>query len=481
MPSRGFLHAFDERVRLQPNAPALSWGDHLVSYQQLAADADSAAALISGTLGAPTAPVCVPARKSPKTIALVIACLRAGLRILQPAADLGGDALDELCRRAGCTHLFDQDDGVRLLDQPSSVIDFSEPGLLLTTSGSTGVPKTVVLSAAGVDRFLAWAAGHFTIANDSRVLSYAPLNFDLCLLDVWAALAAGACVELVDQSRATDGRYLGNLLASRDITHIQAVPMFYRLLADATADAEFDTVDHVAFTGDAMPLPLLARLPKLFPRATLTNIYGCTETNDSFIHEVRVEEAIDNGGVPIGRPIDGVDARIIDESGEVVHGVGVGELVVTTPFQAIGYQDEQRTAEKWRGGYFHTGDLVRRDERNLVFLAGRNDHQVKVRGVRTNLHEVEQVILAHSSVLEAAVVAVPDAIVGNRIHAVIRRRPETELNSIAIRSYCAKNLPRTAIPGVVEITETALPRTATGKIDRNVVRASRAEGTSLVD
>lgn len=131
------------------------------------------------------------------------------------------------------------------------------------------------------------------------------LNFDLCLLDIWATLAHGGQVLLVDQVRATNGTYLLDEMERHPVTTIQAVPMFYRLLAEATTRraVRFDRVETVIFTGDAMPAPTLAALPRLFPHARLFNIYGCTETNDSFIAEIAAAEADLAHRISIGRPL----------------------------------------------------------------------------------------------------------------------------------------------------------------------------------
>ncbi|MEV6985864.1 AMP-binding protein [Sphaerisporangium sp. NPDC051017] len=501
MPSSSFVAAFARRTRERPDAPALSWGERVVGYGELAGMSERAYAALDAAGVPEGAPVCVPARKSPETIALLIACVRAGRRVLLPSEGLGPMALAELCVRVGCTHVLEAggDDPLafRATARAASELGggsdpaapagspatgaLSEPGLLLTTSGSTGLPKIVVLSAGGVDRFMEWAAGRFGIGPGARVLNYAPLNFDLCLLDVWASLSAGACVELVDPGRAADGSYLAGLCAEREPDVIQAVPMFFRLATEAASRAGrvFPGVREVMFTGDVMPLALLERTAATFPNARMWNIYGCTETNDSFLHEVTLEEARELGVVPIGRPIEGVHATIVDESGQVVTGAGAGELVVATPFQSRGYSEPRLDRERWRDGHFRTGDLVRRDERGLVFLTGRNDHQVKVRGVRTNLQEVERVVLAHPEVLEAAVVAVPDEAAGNVLHAVVRRRPGSGMNGLRLRVHCAAGLPRTAIPGVIEIVDQALPRTSTGKIDRTSVRRRRMAFTPV--
>jgi acyl-coenzyme A synthetase/AMP-(fatty) acid ligase len=473
MPSRHFLTSFSEWVKIAPDAPALSGDDYVISYAELARLVHLAGSAITGLDPADNAaaPVCISARKSPAMIALVIACLKAGRRVLLPSSGLGAEALAELCAQVGSSYVFSPSGSVCVTESMVRRLELCEPGLILTTSGSTGSPKAVVLSPEGVDRFLSWAAAQFEIKPGTTVLNYAPLNFDLCLLDVWATLAGGARAELVEQGKAANGTYLLDLCTQRALTVIQAVPMFYRLLVEAISDGHsFGGVKHIIFTGDVMPLKLLERLPALFPQATLWNVYGCTETNDSFLHKVTVDEALTHGTVPIGRPITGVNAVIVDGSGSVIDGPGSGELLVTTPFQACGYLDQRLNLEKWWEGYFRTGDTVRRDGNGLFFLDGRNDYHVKVRGVRTNLQEIEQVILSHPDVLEAAVVAVPDEISGNVLHTVVRRQPNSSLNSIQLRMHSAAKLPRTAVPSVVEIIDQALPRTSTGKIDRNLAR-----------
>ncbi|MFD9733242.1 AMP-binding protein [Umezawaea sp. NPDC059074] len=474
MATHSFVTAFAEMARTRPDAPALSWGDRVVDYAGLADMVESTGAHLTALALDEGAPVCVPATKSPRTIALVIACVREGRQVLLPSTGLGPDALADLNARLGCTHVLSATEEDPVVARPTGASGRGarpvEPGLVLTTSGSTGTPKVVVLAADGVDRFLAWAAARFDIGPGARVLNHAPLNFDLCLLDVWAALSVGACVDLVDPERAVDGAHLAALCAERAPTVVQAVPLFFRLVVEAADGRVFDGVRTLIFTGDAMPPSLLDRVATAFPNARMWNVYGCTETNDSFLHEVVPTEVAAHGVVPIGSPIEGVDALVVDESGDVLVGAGTGELVVSTPFQSRGYLDPRLDEEKWRDGYFRTGDLVRRDEQGLVFLLGRNDHQVKVRGVRTNLQEVEQVVLAHPQVSEAAVIAVPDETAGHVLHAVVRRVAGSAVNSLHLRVHCAAGLPRTAIPGVIEIVDHALPRTSTGKVDRNSLR-----------
>ena len=493
MPTESFLASFTKKVQYRPDSPALSWNGGTIAYRELSGLMESAIEGL-GLRELPAAhPVCVVGNKSPRLVATLLACFATGQRVLLPPGDLGEATLRTLCERAGCRHLITvgarSEPQVRRIAAGRATPSAGPgPGLMLTTSGSTGLPKVVPLSAAGVDRFMVWAAGQFEIGPGAVVLNYAPLNFDLCLLDVWTSLATGACVTLVAEDGATHGRQLLGLV--RGATVVQAVPMLFRLLAEAAGSARPDlrSVRHVAFTGDVMPPELVRRMRRLFDRATIYNLYGCTETNDSFIH--RVDGADAEAPVPIGHPIQGVTAAVVDSTGTVLKGAATGELVVRTPFQSEGYLDPALDRDRFvstpagldldpvepaGGRFYRTGDLVRRDTGGLVTLLGRTDFQVKVRGVRVNTQEVEAVINRHDAVLESAVLAIPDGLAGHRLHAVIRPRPGATLSGLQLRRHCAASLTRTAIPGRVEIVDTPLPRTSTGKIDRNRLRLSRSE------
>jgi acyl-coenzyme A synthetase/AMP-(fatty) acid ligase len=116
--------------------------------------------------------------------------------------------------------------------------------------------------------------------------------------------------------------------------------------------------------------------------------------------------------------------------------------------------------------HFRTGDLVRRDENGELSLAGRADFRVKVRGQQVYLQHVEEVLLGSADVLEAVAIAVPDEHAGKRLHVVVRRRADSRLNSLVLRKYLAERLPPAAIPSTLSIGVDPLPRTSTGKVDR---------------
>jgi acyl-coenzyme A synthetase/AMP-(fatty) acid ligase len=499
MPTESFLANFAAVTQARPNSTALLWNGHSVTYRELSELADSVRPGLPAD-DAGQAPVCVLGKKSPTLLGTLLALFQAGHRVLLPPSDLGPATLAQLAARAGCRSLVTvpasgQPTVTPLpadppADPPAELpagrpgTAAAGPGLMLTTSGSTGLPKIVPLAAAGVDRFIAWAAAEFEIGPDAVVLNYAPPNFDLCLLDIWTSLARGATVALVAEDTATNGGLLLDLVAGSTV--VQGVPMLFRLVTDAAAAAGreppvLDGVRHVVVTGDVMPADVLRRTRRLAPSAAIYNLYGCTETNDSFLH--RVDDAAATP-LPIGRPIAGVTAAVLGPGGGPLVGPGSGELVVRTPFQAEGYLDPRLDEGRFgpapaglpAGRYYRTGDLVRRDETGLLTLVGRADFHVKVRGVRINTQEVETVIAGHPDVLEAAVLAIPDEVAGHRLHAVIRRHRGSTLNGLQLRAHCAARLARTAIPGRVDIVDDALPRTSTGKVDRNQLRLSREGG-----
>jgi acyl-coenzyme A synthetase/AMP-(fatty) acid ligase len=424
-------------------------------------------------------PVAVCDRKSPETIALVLACMLTGRPALLPSPDLRPEVLAEVVQSGGAQRVLEAETGeeAEIAAVPAHSGDVA---LLLTTSGSTGLPKVVPLTYGAVNRFAAWASGRFGIGAEASVLSYCGLNFDLSLLEVWTTLKRGGCCVLVAQERSAQGTHVLDLVEHHSVEVVQGVPTLYRLLIDAAGGRSLPAVRHVILTGDTMPLRTLERLPGLFPNARLHSVYGCTETNDSFVYEVEVARVLELGAMPLGDPLPGVKARIVRD-GALVEGTGSGELWVSTPFQTTGYRGAHARAGAFvrdRSGrvWFRSGDLVRRDASGATFLQGRTDMHVKVLGVRVNLQEVEQTLLEHPDVTEAAVVAFDDDLAGKRAHAVVRRRRGAGVNALRLRSHCARRLTRVAIPSTIEVQEEPLPRTITGKVDRGAVRSHAKAG-----
>jgi acyl-coenzyme A synthetase/AMP-(fatty) acid ligase len=498
--SASLADRFAEQARQQSTAPALIWEGEPVSYGELQQMASDAQAELDSEGLPEDRPVGIRAKKSPEAIALILACLAARRPFLLPSVELAPETLAKLFAQAGASRVLSphgprSDSAASLRAIQDAEPEDTPPGewppeggaedvsFMLTTSGSTGLPKIVPLPSGGVESFTDWAASQFDIGPGTNVANYAPLNFDLCLLDIWTTLAHGGCVVMVDQDRATHGAYLADLIADHEVNVLQAVPMLYRLLIDAAReeDRDFPSVKHVLTTGDKIPASSLAELPGLFPNGRFYNIYGCTETNDSFMHEF---EGLDSGEVPatvpIGQPLPGVSTLIQPEDSDFLEGTGTGELLVSTPFQTRGYLKADLNEGRFDAypddgqgekTFYRTGDIVQRHEDGVLTLEGRADFYVKVRGVRVSTQVVEQAIQEHPEVVEVAVLAVPDELAGSRLHAVVRLEPDSKLNSLTLRKHCASRLARTEMPSKFEIVSEPLPKTSTGKIDRKACLA----------
>jgi acyl-coenzyme A synthetase/AMP-(fatty) acid ligase len=237
---------------------------------------------------------------------------------------------------------------------------------------------------------------------------------------------------------------------------------------------------HVILTGDTVPLHTRKELAAAYPEARFHNIYGCTETNDSFIYTCSAGAVASFDTLPIGFPIAGTVYRVVGADGADLQGAGEGLLHVSTPFLAHGYTRNalndsvfyERADEHGSLRYYVTGDRVRREDDGSIYLRGRDDFVVKVRGVRTNLQDIEKVILDYPHVRNAIVLGKPHEIYGSVLIAVIEPEEGKSLDSFRLRTHCSENLPRTSIPTKFHVLDHPLPTTSTGKPDRKKVAAA---------
>lgn len=462
----------------ETGTPALSWPGNELSYKHLWDMALDLAEQLPAAAGAGSL-VLAEAQKTPQFIALMIAFGLRGITPLTVPARLGAEVRAKLIARAGASHAVTlaADGGLRLkATGAAGTFPEGDPAALcLTTSGSTGVPKVVRLTAQGIGAFFDWAQDYFGIRRGTRLVSIAPLNFDLSLLEVWAGLDAGAEVILADPERAAEPGYLAGLCAATAPEIVQAVPLFHERLCEGLAPGSACRPRHLIVTGEASSQGLRAAMAARFPDAAFHNVYGSTETNDSFILSVAAEAFAAPAKLPIGAPIAGTAYRIDEDPAAP----GTGELLTATPFAAAGYSDAAQTRKAFvpelENGrlvtYFRTGDRVRRHADGALELTGRADFIVKLRGVRTNLLDVEDVIRLHPAVREAATVPFRDPVSGQqRLLAVITTGPEAPVSNLQMRAHCALHLPKSALPSRYMLTQEPLPKTSTGKVNRSALQ-----------
>jgi amino acid adenylation domain-containing protein len=359
---------------------------------------------------------------------------------------------------------------------------------ILYTSGSTGDPKGVMISHRTIFTFINWCYETFQMTQHDRVTSHAPLHFDLSTFDIFVTIKAGGTVILVPEEYSTFPIQLADLIQNERITVTYLVPSILSLMVNyGKLDGhDFSALRTILFAGEVFPKKYLRRLVASIPHADYYNLYGPTETNVCTYYQVQASdlESGQDQPLPIGVACGNTEVFAVDDQGQRVSQPGMeAELWVRGSCVAQGYWgDQKKTAKGFVTNPFQThfdevvyrtGDVVKLSEDGVNWLfIGRKDHMIKSRGYRIELGEIETVLYRHQDVKEAAVVAVPDDLIGNRLKAFIVPLEENGLLSEEIKSYCSQHLPRYMIPEAIEFRE-ALPKTSTGKINRpQLVRSS---------
>ena len=351
---------------------------------------------------------------------------------------------------------------------------------ILYTSGSTGDPKGVMISHRTIFTFINWCTETFQMTEKDRVTSHAPLHFDLSTFDIFVTLRAGGAVVLVPEKLSIFPQRLVKLLQDEGITVTYLVPSVLSLMVNYGKIAAHDLsrLRLILFAGEVFPIKYLRLLVQSHPQAVYYNLYGPTETNVCTYYRVRPEDTAPEKTqpVPIGIACENMEVFAIDEQGQRVTAPGIeGELWVRGSCLAQGYWgDAEKTARSFvrnplqpnfEDPAYRTGDIVVLDEDCLNWIyVGRRDHMVKSRGYRIELGEIETVLYAHSSVKEAAAVAVPDELLGNRLRAFVVAA-DNGLSLKELETHCRSRLPDYMVPESIMLME-QLPKTSTGKVDR---------------
>jgi len=367
----------------------------------------------------------------------------------------------------------DIDRAVPLMTGPDETEDLA---YILYTSGSTGQPKGVMLSHRNGLAFVEWAADHAAVMADDLLSSHAPFHFDLSVFDLYATALRQATLVLVPASVSVFPTALSRWIRDQGVTIWYSVPSILSMLVErgGLEAGGLPSLKTVIFAGEVFPSGYLTRLMQLLPHATFLNWYGPTETNVCTGYRVPGPPGEDAPDIPIGSPIAGVTTFVVDGADrEVAHGER-GELLVAGPTVMQGYWgDPEKTAARLvahpaAGGrlVYRTGDVVEASANgNLVFV-GRRDNQIKSRGYRIELGEVETAIRSHPGVVEAAVVAVPDPLITNRLHAHVVLRNGT--TSVDLVRHCGTKVPQYMVPEKWHHWD-ELPKTSTGKTNRQAL------------
>ncbi len=355
-------------------------------------------------------------------------------------------------------------------DEPDCDVGLEDVHMMMYTSGTTGRPKGTLLTHANTQWNAVNALIELSISKSDSTLSVAPL-FHIGAMSILTTplLYVGGTVVIHDQF---DPRRVLETIAQEKISSLFLVPAMW-LAITHLPDFEQYSLESLRLNisgGATCPITVI----EFFQKRAIPFYegFGLTETAPCVCILDAPNAARKNGSV--GKPLQHVDVRIVDDKGKDVAAGAVGELLVRGPNVMAGYWNKpEATREALSGGWFHTGDLARMDEEGFLYIVDRKKDMVITGGENVYSAEVEQVLFRHPNIREAAVIGVPDEIWGESVKAFVALKDESQpLTPEELRTFCEGKLARFKIPKYVELVA-ALPRNTTGKVLKTVLRSSR--------
>ncbi len=361
---------------------------------------------------------------------------------------------------------------------PVPVVEPDSVAYVAYTSGSTGKPKGVVHTHASFCQFIEWQQRSFAIAGATRMAQLALATFDVSYCEIFGALCFGATLCVPRPELRRDPRAFNAWLTREGVTLLQVVPSFFRQALQAAESSPAalhpcTTLEQLMFVGEALPVELVQTLRSRFPqRPRLFNVYGPTEAVAATWYPIS-NAPLAQATVPVGRAIDGRQILILDAAQQLCP-IGVkGEIYIRSAYLAQGYiQQPAETAKVFIQNPLHnnypdrvyrTGDLARWLPDGTIDYCGRSDHQVKVRGVRIELEEIEAVLRLHTGVAECAAAVATFAEGDQRLIAYVVLAQTVAVAEL--REWLRSRLPAQMLPSAFVVL-TSLPRLPNGKINR---------------
>lgn len=490
------LHEWIARqVAATPDRTALECGSRRLTYRQLEQAADWNAHQLARRGVGPESVVGVYGHRSFEMVIALLACLKAGGAYTPLDPDYPAQRLAYSIRQSGVRIAFFIGDRAPVTEDvevewirvsvdgaeetgPTVAVLPLNPAYAIFTSGSTGRPKGAVNTHEAIVNRLLWMQEAFPLGPDDVVLQKTPYSFDVSVWEFFWPLMTGARLAIAAPGEHGNSDYLIEAIRTHNVTTIHFVPSMMRAFLEHPKAGSCASLRRVICSGEALPPDLVDRFFSVL-NCELHNLYGPTE---AAVDVTWWPCSRGDASVPIGRPIANTETHVLDSSMAPVPVGSIGELYLGGCGLARGYcHAPGLTADRFvpnsRSGaagsrLYRTGDLARFRDDGAIEYVGRSDNQVKIRGRRIEMGEIETVLSAHAGVLEAVCTIQKTPAGDDCIAAHVTRRPGPEVSAPELVRHASQRLPSWMLPAVIGFAE-SLPRTLTGKLDRKALPALR--------
>ena len=481
------------QILRSPDAVAVSQGVVTLTYRELGLAADRVAAGLRAQGVRADQPVGILLDRTPSQVSALLGTWRAGGAYVPVDPDYPAERIRAVLSEtvavlttralaprvpAGTVPVVCLEDLPAAADEAVAVPVGGQLAYLLFTSGSTGKPKGVAITHAGLAKHMAWFNRTYGFGPEDVVLQKTPYTFDASVWEYWAPLMTGGRLELAEPGSHRDPAALAEIIRRAGVTRLQGVPSLLEAMVADGSLGRCRSLTTVFAGGEALTGVLRDRIRQTLPVAVV-NLYGPTETTIECVEWT--SPADEQGRVPIGRPVPGMRAYVLDRALQPVAAGVRGELFISGVQLARGYwKDPMQTAERFlpdphAGGsgarMYRTGDEVLWRADGVLEFIGRKDDQVKVRGFRIELGEVEAVLAAEPGVTKA-VVAVRDS----QLAGYVEWPAAPAAWKSALRTRVESTLPAYMVPSRWAQVE-RWPLLPSGKVDRRALPAPAAEAT----
>ncbi|WP_282794116.1 non-ribosomal peptide synthetase [Streptomyces sp. CC224B] len=474
---------FEAQVEREPDRVALIGDQERLTYSEFNARANRLAHWLREQGAGPEQLVAVRVPRSVNLMVAIYAVVKAGAAYVPIDTELPEDRVRHVLDSATPLLMLDgtlPDVSAYPATNPQRTLSPDNAAYVIFTSGSTGGPKGVQVSHRSIMNRLKWGLAHFDVGVEDRVLLSTSASFDVSVPELFAPLQVGAAVVIARPDGRRDPSYLAELIRREKVTGADFVPSLLEAFVNEPSAKQCGSLRWIEVAGEAFPAALANKAVGVLPDCGVHNLYGPTEA----AVEVTAWQHIPGAErVPIGAPVWNTQVYVLDAALRPVAPGVAGELYLAGAGLARGYLGQSGlTSHRFVACPFgapgtrmyRTGDLVRWNGEGQVEYIGRTDFQVKVRGFRIELAEVESVLTAHEDVDSAVVVVREDRAGDQRLVAYVVPGDGTQdparLDIAALTELARGRLPDYMVPSAI-VPLTAFPTNASGKLDRNALPA----------